>query len=164
MDLGEDRTSLAISKKQVPYFTSSIPLGGRTFTDALQKGLGVSFEKAEELKVKYGLGKMKKDDMLYKIYNPLVENLITEMNKSIAFFEDTINQKEKVQKIILSGGGSLLRDLVGYLTERMKKEVFIGNAILDLDIPNDFSEGVQKGMAPFATAVGLAERACYPDD
>lgn len=163
-DLGESITSLAISKNQVPYFTSSIPVGGITFTDALQKGLGVSYEKAEELKLKYGLGKMKEDDVLYKIYNPIIENLAGEIEKSIRFYEDSINTKEKVEKIILAGGGSLLHDIVGYLALRIKKEVLIGDAILSLGLQNDFSEETKKNLAPFATVIGLAERAAYPDD
>ena len=120
-DLGENITSLAISKNQVPYFTSSMQLGGITFTDALQKGLGVNCEKAEELKLKYGLGKMREDDVLYKIYNPIIENLVTEIEKSIRFYEDSINTKEKVQKVILSGGGSLLHEIVDYLASAHEK-------------------------------------------
>lgn len=164
VDLGEDKTSLAISKNQVPYFTSSLPMGGNTFTDALQKGLGVSYERAEELKLKYGLGKMREDDTLYKIYNPIIENLAIEMEKSIRFYEDSINTKEKVQRIILSGGGSLLRDMVGYLALRTKKEVVIGDAMQNFTLPSDFSKEARRGLAPFATAVGLAERAINCDD
>lgn len=163
-DLGEGVTSLAIAKNQVPYFTSSLPVGGITFTDALQKGLGVSYEKAEELKLKYGLGKMREDDILYKIYNPIIENLVTEIEKSIRFYEDSINTKEKVEKVILSGGGSLLHDVVDYLSLRMKREVVVGNAVWGLDLPENFSEEIKKSLIPFATAIGLAERANNCDD
>lgn len=164
VDLGEHRTSLAISKRQIPYFTSSIPLSGRSFTDALEKGLGVSFGKAEELKIKYGLGKMKKDDMLYNIYNPLVENLVAEMEKSRNFYEETINPREKIEKVIVSGGGALLQGLVDYLSGRMKMKVALGNPLHSLGVAHNFSEDIQKSMAPFATAIGLAARAYNTDD
>ena len=164
VDLGESITSLAISKNQVPYFTSSIPVGGITFTDALQKGLGVSYEKAEELKLKYGLGKMKEDDIFYKIYNPIIENLVAEIEKSVKFYEDSINAKEKVEKIILSGGGSLLHDIVDYLSLRVKKEVIIGDAVWGLGLPKDFPEEIKRSLIPFSTAIGLAERASNCDD
>jgi len=163
-DLGRNVVGLAISKNQVPYFTSSLPIGGDTFTDALQKGLGVGYKKAEELKLKYGLGKMREDDMLYKIYNPIIENLISEIEKSISFYEDSINPKEKVEKLILSGGGSLLRGLVNYLSLRMKKEVFVGDAIQGLGLYEKTPEETRKNLAPFATAIGLAERAVNFDD
>jgi len=163
-DVGEGVTSLAIAKNQVPYFTSSLPVGGVTFTDALQKGLGVSYEKAEELKLKYGLGKMREDDILYKIYNPIIENLVTGIEKSIRFYEGSINTKEKVEKLILSGGGSLLHDIVDYLAIRMKKEVITGDTVQSLDLPGNFSEETKKSLIPFATAIGLAERAINCDD
>ena len=98
VDLGEEITSLAIAKNQVPYFTSSIPVCGRGFTDALQKGLGVSFEKAEDFKKRYGLGKINEDNMLYKIFMPLVENLVIEMERSIRFYEESINPAGKNKK------------------------------------------------------------------
>ena len=164
VDIGEDRTSLAVSCDEIPYFTSSIPLSGQTFTDALQKGLGVSFEKAEELKRKYGLEKMQGDDALYKIYNPLIENLSLEIEKSIRFYEENIGQGKKVEKVVLSGGGSLLKKMPNYLTQRIKKEISLGNPLLSLGMKGGYSDSFNISMAPFATVIGLAERACDCDD
>jgi len=61
-DIGAENTSLAICRNQIPYFTSSIPLSGNTFTEILQKEAGVSWEKAEEIKFKLGPGKEGKSD------------------------------------------------------------------------------------------------------
>jgi len=163
-DLGETLTSLAVSRNEVPYFTSTLLVGGNTFTDALQKNLGVSYERAEELKIKYGLGKMREDDLLYKVYNPIVENIVEEIEKSIRFYEETINTKEKVQRIIMAGGGALLHDLAEYLALRLKKEVAIGDPVQDMILPGNFSKDIKKSLAPFATAIGLAERAINCDD
>ena len=157
-DVGADKTSLAICKNQVPYFSSSIPLSGKTFTDALQKGLGVSFEKAEELKAKYGLGKMKKDDMLYGIYNPLVENLAVEIDRSLNFYSESICLQEKVEQVVLSGGGSLLRELADYLSLRLGKTVTVGNPTVSFGISQNSQQDIFKDLSPFATAIGLAIR------
>jgi len=157
-DIGADKTSLAICKNQIPYFSSSIPLCGKTFTDALQKGLGIGYEKAEELKAKYGLGKMKKDDMLYNIYNPLVENLAVEIDRSINFYSESINAQEKVERVVLSGGGSLLRELSDYLSLRMGKEVIMGNPATGLGIDQNVAANVTRDLSPFATSIGLAMR------
>ena len=53
---------------------------------------------------------MAEEDMLYRIFNPLIENLASEIEKSINFFGESINSRDKVEKIILSGGGALLHD------------------------------------------------------
>ena len=135
-DIGAENTSLAICQNQIPYFTSSIPLSGKSFTEALQKEIGVGWEKAEKIKFKYGLGNMADEDMLFKIFNPLIENLASEIEKSINFYNESINSRDKVEKIILAGGGSLLHDLPKYLSERLKKEVVLGNSAMYIDIEN----------------------------
>jgi type IV pilus assembly protein PilM len=157
-DIGADQTSLAICKNQIPYFTSSIPLCGKTFTDALQKGLGVSFEKAEELKAKYGLGKMRKDDMLYNIYNPLIENLATEIDRSLNFYTESICVRERIDQVILSGGGSLLRELADYLSFRLGKKVVVGSPATGPGISQNATIDSAKDLSPFATSIGLAMR------
>lgn len=159
VDVGADVTSISVCKNQIPYFTSSLPVSGKTFTDALQKGLGVSWEKAEELKAKYGLGKMQKDDMLYNIYNPLLENLAREIEKSLVFYADSIDPNGKVESIILSGGGSLLRHMVDYLAKRLGRQVVLGNPARGLGISKDLPAEVVRDICPFATAVGLAMKA-----
>lgn len=163
-DIGADKTSLVISKNQVPYFSSSIPLCGKTFTDALQKGLGVNLEKAEDLKEKYGLGKMKKDDMLYNIYNPLVENLAVEIDRSLNFYSESICVQEKVEQVIISGGGSLLRELADYLTVRLGKNVAMGNPAVGLGISQSASQEIVRDLSPFVTAMGLAMRGTNYED
>lgn len=163
-DVGSDVTSLVICKNQIPYFTSSLPVSGKAFTDALQKGLGVSREKAEDLKEKYGLGKMQKDDMLYGIYNPLIENLAREIEKSLVFYTESIDSEDEVSDIVLSGGGSLLRQMVDYLGQRIKKNVVLGNPAMGLGNYEDLPADVVRDICPFATAVGLAIRAYDYED
>jgi type IV pilus assembly protein PilM len=163
-DIGADKTSLAICKNQIPYFSSSIPLCGKTFTDALQKGLGISFEKAEELKAKYGLGKMKEDDMLYNIYKPLVENLAVEIERSIGFYSESINIQEKVDRVIISGGGSLLRELADYLSLRIEKKVTMGNPATRLEISQNMTKNIVRDLSLFSTSIGLAMRGLNYED
>ncbi len=163
-DIGADITSLTICKEQVPYFTSSIPLSGKIFTEALRKGLGVSWERAEEIKAKYGIGKMQKDDTLYEIFSPIVENLAREIEKSLVFYSESINPKEEVREIILSGGGALLRQLTGYLTQRLGRKVKLGNPAIGLGIPENLPDELERDICPYATAVGLALRAAQYED
>lgn len=158
-DIGSENTSLAICQNQIPYFTSSIPLSGNTFTEALQKEVGVSWEKAEEIKFRFGLGKIAEEDMLYEIFNPLIENLAQEMEKSIAFFSDNINNRDKVEKIILSGGGALLHELPSYLSRRINKKVELGNPMNQINIENFPYKISSRDLLSYSTAIGLALRA-----
>lgn len=157
-DVGADNTSLAICQNQVPYFTSSIPLSGNTFTEAIQKEIGVSWEKAEEIKFNFGLGKMENEDVLRKIFNPLIENLASEIEKSISFFAESINISEKVEKVILSGGGAMLHDFSGYLNSRLKMEIISGDPLSQIDISNFPYKISSRDLLSYSTAIGLALR------
>jgi type IV pilus assembly protein PilM len=157
-DIGAENTSLTICQKQIPYFTSSIPLSGNSFTEALQKEIGVGWEEAEETKFKFGLGKMENEDALFKIFNPLIENLASEIDKSINFFTESINSRDKVEKVILSGGGAMLHDFCNYLSKRLKKEVVLGNPSFQIDTNNFPYEISSRDLLSYATAIGLALR------
>ena len=163
-DIGSENTSLAICQNQIPYFTSSIPLSGNTFTEALQKEIGVSWEKAEEIKFKFGLGKMAEEDMLYRIFNPLIENLASEIEKSINFFAESINSREKVEKVILSGGGSLLHEFSNYLSDRLKKEVAMADPSIQIDVKNFPYKISSLDLLSYSTAIGLALRGAEYED
>ncbi|HLM83781.1 MAG TPA: type IV pilus assembly protein PilM [Candidatus Bathyarchaeia archaeon] len=157
-DIGAENTSLAISQNQIPYFTSSIPLSGNSFTEALQKEIGVSWEKAEEIKFKFGCGKMSGEDMLNKIFNPLVENLASEIEKSINFFAESINSRDKVKKVIICGGGALLHDFSNYLGKRLKTEVDMGDPSHQIDVSSFPYKITPRDLLSYSTAVGLALR------
>lgn len=157
-DIGAENTSLAICQNQIPYFTSSIPLSGKTFTEALQKEVGVDWEKAENLKFKFGLGKMAEEDMLYRIFNPLIENLASEIDKSINFFAESINSQDQVGKVILSGGGALLHEFSNYLGKRLGREVELGNPAAGIDTSGFRYEVSPRDMLSYSTAIGLAIR------
>jgi type IV pilus assembly protein PilM len=163
-DIGAENTSLAICQNQIPYFTSSIPLSGKSFTEALQKEIGVSWEKAEKIKFKFGLGNMAGEDMLFHIFNPLIENLASEIEKSINFYSESINSLEKVDKIILCGGGSLLNEFPKYLGDRLKKEIIMGNPMMNIDIGKFPYKISARDLLSYSTVIGLALRGADYED
>jgi Tfp pilus assembly PilM family ATPase len=107
---------------------------------------------------------MQKDDMLYNIFNPLIENLTMEIERSISFYSESIGLEEKVGQIILSGGGALLRELADYLSERLKIKVVLGNPVINFGLKNDLPENIQRDLAPYTTSVGLALRGYNYED
>jgi len=157
-DIGAENTSLTICQNQVPYFTSSIPLSGGTFTEAVEKELGVDWDKAENIKFKYGLGKAEDEEMFRRIFNPLIENLAEEIKRSENFFNESINKSEKIEKIVLSGGGSLLHELPKVLGERLGKIVVVGNPEQNIDLSNFPYKILPRDLLSYSTSIGLALR------
>jgi len=163
-DVGAENTSLAICRNQIPYFTSSIPLSGNTFTEALQKEVGVSWEKAEEMKFKFGTKEKEEEEIFAKVFKPLIENLASEIEKSTSFFTESIDSRNKVEKVILAGGGALLSGLAGRLAERIGKEVEVGSPMSEIEAKNFPYEISSRDLLSYSTAIGLALRGADYED
>ncbi len=52
VDIGDRRTSLLVSVGNTPCFTSSVPLSSQMITDSIAKYLRISFQEAEDIKIK----------------------------------------------------------------------------------------------------------------
>lgn len=106
---------------------SNIKIGGKALTDAIAKGKNIPLEEAERIKRENGLG------------DPICKKILTEtflpIEREIALFieENEREGGEKLRRIILAGGGSLVPGLAGYLSERISREVIIGDPFLGVE-------------------------------
>src|SRR5690606_25600794 len=55
VDFGKTRTGISIISEEVVQFTSTIPVGGGSLTDAIAKNLKISYEEAEKMKREKGI-------------------------------------------------------------------------------------------------------------
>src|SRR6185369_17444023 len=85
VDIGDRRTSFLIAIGSTPCFTSSVPLSSQMVTDAISKSMHLSFQEAEELKIKHGLGSLALKSPVLKAAEPVLESMAVEIEKSIDF-------------------------------------------------------------------------------
>jgi type IV pilus assembly protein PilM len=156
VDLGAKKTSFIIAEGNIPYFTSSIPFSSEGITDAISKALGISIEEAEKQKINYGIGYSQENLPILNSIKPYLENLSTEIERSIDFYQDIDKDMSEVKKIILCGGGSNLKGLTLYLAKRLKQEVVLGDPWINLDFGNNLPMISKENSSQFSTAVGLA--------
>ncbi len=157
VDLGAKRTSFILAEGTVPYFTSSIPFSGETMTDAISKYLGIKIEEAEKMKIARGIAD-DKDAAIRGAVGPLLENLTTEISKSIDFYKDMTKGKREIKKIILSGGAANLKGMVPYLSKKMNREVEMGDPWNNLNLGHKLPIIDKENCISYATAIGLAMR------
>jgi type IV pilus assembly protein PilM len=157
-DIGANLTTIAICKNQIPYFTSSIPISGKSFTEALQKELGMIEETAEKTKIDFAKEELQDKETIERIYAPLFENLASEIEKSIAFYHESITPEDHIEVIVLTGGSSRIKNLTESLGTRLDKRVIIGSISLNahqkctkIAIPDD-------KIVRYTTSIGLALR------
>jgi len=181
IDFGESRTSFIIFSGYSVRFTSSISVSSKMITQAIAQALDIDFEKAEELKIKYGLNipekivfRKKSEDSQFekeimgneKILEnvfPLFNDLTEQIKNCLVYyqthsFHEHLPGGRIIEKIILSGGGANLRGLPEFLFQELKVPVELANPWVNI-LPEPLKEVPAlpyKESLKYATALGLA--------
>jgi len=158
VDLGAQRTSFIMVADGAPYFTSSIPFSANSINDAIAKGLNLSTEEAEEVKVNQGIEHENSDSSVFNSVKYLLENLVNEIKSTLDFYSEMTKETTEVKKIILCGGGANLRGLIPYLTKRLEKEVELGDPWINLNLKNNLPIINRENSVRYTTVAGLALR------
>ena len=154
INFGHRTTTLAITDRGKVRVSHSFPKGSQELTKALERGLGISHERAEALKRETGISEKMEEKEITSIVTPFVETLLTEVERLISVY----NRKapRSVQKINLTGGGSNLKGLVEYTVSKFGIEVTRGNPFSRTVAPA-FMQPILRELGPsFSPAVGLA--------
>lgn len=159
VDIGDRRTSFLIAIGNIPVFTSSVPLSAQSMTDAISKGMGLSFEAAEKLKVTTGFGSLALPSPQLKAVQPILENLATEIERSMSFFFTSLRYSEKIDNIVLCGGGSNTQGMLPYLSRRLKQHMEFGDPWMNIRFGGELPPIERKRSVQYSTAIGLALRA-----
>lgn len=158
IDMGAEKTSFIIVKKNIPYFTSSIPFSSSNMTEVIASQMNVAREEAEKIKTTQGIEHSFKNNSIFNLMKPFLENLAVEVEKTMDFYHNMSKVPVEINKIIISGGGANLRGLMPYFTTRLSKEVVFGVPWGNLNLGNNLPPISKNDSARYATAVGLAMR------
>lgn len=169
IDLGARNIILNILKGRVLQFARSIPTAGNALTMALVEGLKIDFAEAERLKCEKAdalLGEAKEireenehsSQKISEIIRPTLEELIAEIEKSFRYYKTNF-EVEKIDEIILCGGGARLRSIEKFFAQRLKIEVRIGDPLANIQLTPEIDREYLKGISSsLAGAIGLARR------
>ena len=168
VDFGATRTSFVVFSGYSLRFTASIPVSSSQLTKSIAKTLKVTEEKAEELKISFGL--QRQDDArgkaVFETLIPILSDLVEQIKKHLSYYEShTTHQhlgtnQQRIKRIIVSGGGANLRGFTKFLSKELEREVILGNPwvnILKTSLrefpPLTFGESLK-----YTSALGLALR------
>ncbi len=157
LDVGHRATDLVIVQGNAPHLTRSIPTGVESVVRAAAQGLNVDQKQAEQFVFKFGLSKEKLEGQVFQAINGTVDLLVTEVEKSIKFFQ-TRYSSIKVDRIIVTGGASVIPEFPLYLANKFGVSVEIGNAWRNVSFSQDRQNELLAISNQFSVAVGLAER------
>jgi len=142
----------------VSLFTRDVGIGGNAFTEAVQKELGLPFDGAEDAKRGLPVEGVRADDVR-PVLHAVMENVLLEIEKTFDFFKAT-SASDRIDRIVVSGGASLVDEFETALRERLGTEVERFDPFRTVPIdPAALQGGSAADFAPVcAVALGLALR------
>jgi len=157
LDVGKKTTDLVITYNGVPRLTRSIPTGTEAIIRSATQNLNIDEKQAEQFVFKFGLSKDKLDGQVYQAIISTVDILTTEIEKSIKFFM-TRYVNTKLDRLVVTGGASVIPEFPLYLANKFGLNVEIGNAWRNVSFSRDRQNELLAISNQFGVAVGLAER------
>lgn len=155
-DMGAGSTKLYIIERGILRSNHSINRGSQEITLNLSRALGKSVGDAEHLKRTIGLSTEPEYREIHDVITLNLDYIFTETNRVISAYQQKYNKS--VSKVILTGGGSLLKGLLEVARARFQTEVVLGDPFSKIEAPA-FLEPVLRSAGPeFAVAIGIALR------
>ena len=158
VEIGANSTDLSVVQDSIPVLNRSLEVCGSTVTQALADKLGLSFIQAEQFKLDLSasLSDGSQDELPQLIIKTLGP-VIHEIEYMREFFEKN-GANNKIEKIILSGGGALLLNLADYLSKHLNLQVIIGDPFSRVSYPLEMQAIINEVGSKLAVAAGLALR------
>jgi type IV pilus assembly protein PilM len=171
VNIGSGITNIAVVEKGIPRFTRVASLAGNNFTQRIADTMNISFDEAEELKVKIGLPSVKSEKKEASLTEPenvkvVQDVLLKEVNKFIGEVRRSIDYYlmqrpgiKNLKRIILSGNGASMKNLVPHLEKGLQVQVDFGHPLQKVKIgPKLSSEALSSEELAMAICLGLGLR------
>jgi type IV pilus assembly protein PilM len=156
--MGKTNTDISIVTDGIPVLNRSIDVGGGAITEAISKNLNINKERAEQFKCDMGITSLdsNKQDVIPKTIIKSVNPIIDEMKYMLNLFEQ--KNEKNVEKIILTGGTSLLVNFSNYLSKTLDMNVVIGDPWARISYPEELKPALTEVGPKMAPAIGAAMR------
>jgi type IV pilus assembly protein PilM len=155
--IGARYTSMNVLSNGMSTFTGDLPVGGEDFTDSLRRGLRISSEAAENLKISGNLDGKNATDV-EALVRPTSESLAEEIRRTLSLY-GAVASDEGIRTIYLSGGSSQVPGLCALLEERLGIPIRLAEPFRTFTLAKNIDREYLTQQAPlFAVAAGLAIR------
>ncbi|MBE0476016.1 MAG: type IV pilus assembly protein PilM [Coriobacteriia bacterium] len=161
-------TNIAVVERGVPRFTRVSSLAGNHFTQGIANVLNLTFDEAEDLKIRVGLPDIDGRPSVAHGLDPSVvqvaqESLEREVNKFIAevrrsldYYLTQATQIRSIKRIYMTGSGSQLSNMHLYLSRGLQAEVALLDPLARIQTVRSLEQALLADRMGCAPAVGLA--------
>ena len=157
IDLGDSFTHINIIQDGAMGYTRDIPVGGGYLTNLLMSKFQVPFQKTLDIKRGKFSSDIKEEEVI-EIIVLAYKKVLEEVQNSFENF--SILSDHKIERILLCGGGSMIRGLDEFFADYLKVPVEILDPMQGVKVnPKNFHQSLIDEMSGLSTvALGLATR------
>lgn len=157
INISSDLTNIVVVEQGVPRFARVTPLAGNDLTQAIADSLGLTFDEAEELKIKVGLRPLDKErsseppdlpenlrvhiEAAQSIMETQVSHFVAEIRRSLDYYLTQATQIRNITRLVLSGSGAKLDNFAEHIERGLQAKVETGAPLKQVQpsnkLPND---------------------------
>ncbi len=155
VNIGAVSTSFAIVRNGIMVFTYSMSIGGAAINRAIATDFGLTAQQAEEYKRVYGVSGKSLGGKIGQATEPILNSILGEIKKSIAFYSQKYKDDSPIRQIILSGGTAKLPGIEIFFANNSGLETAIANpwkVLASQQMPKEILDNA----SDYTIAVGLA--------
>jgi len=161
VDLGARTTNLLIAEG-INLWSRAIPIGGENLGQAIAQELDIPQEEADKLKRLVQIGVTGGDERLNRAgeaVTKVLNRLLAEIRRSIGYHRSQ-SQGTPVQRVLLSGGGSFVKNIDTFLADKLRVEVAPLSPLARVSVsPHVDKEAIRAQGRLLGDVVGLGLRA-----
>ncbi len=161
VDVGAAKTKMIVVEGGIIKSVHIVNRGSFDISNAISKSLGMPFKDAEELKRAHGLVGSPEYPNLTEIVRLSVDYILSEMQNVIVQYEK--KSGSSVSKVVLIGGGALLKGFFEATQAKFGDAVVRGNPFAKVEAPAFLTPVLAEIGPEFAVALGLALRQIQTD-
>ncbi len=156
MDFGVSTTKLYVIEAGIVRDSHTINRGSQSITMALSKSLNISIKEAEDLKRRVGVIEGAEDPTAHTTTSATLNYILAETRRVMRSYEQKYNRP--ISKVVLTGGGSLLRGFPEYAQKELNVETVRANPFAKVETPAFLDDVLTDAGPEFAVALGTALR------
>jgi type IV pilus assembly protein PilM len=154
VDIGAAATDVAVLDGTIRA-SASVNEGGNTFTLNIANKLKVPLQNAHQLKVLSGLSHGPKQTKITEALDSSLSAIVTEIQKIMRYYSERIDDKKKIEQIIIVGGGSNVPGLGDYFTQALTMPARVASPWQVLNF-GKLTQPSRQFKPRYITAAGLA--------
>jgi len=161
-------TNIVVVERGIPRFTRVSAMAGNQFTQAIANVMNLTFDEAEDLKIRAGLPDLDvpqpppatAEEQAIRVAQEALERetnkFVAEVRRSLDYYLTQSTQVRTIKRVYLTGTGSQLNNLAGYLEKGLQTQVVLGDPLGQITASGGVEQAVAADRMGSAAAIGLA--------